>query len=349
MTSNSSNLRLAVVGAGLIGRRHVEIIGRCDGVSVSSVTDPSDEAKAFALERGLPWFRDLPGMLAGDRPDGVIIATPNQLHVEQGLACVGLGLPVLVEKPIAPDVASARSLVEAAAEAKVPVLVGHHRRHNPLIAEARQRLLAGEIGDTVAVHGSFWLFKPDDYFAMDWRTQPGAGPILINLIHDIDLLRHLVGEVAEVQAMTSNRTRGFAVEDTAVIMMRFENGALGTFTVSDTVVAPWSWELTAGENPAYDRTDQTCYTIGGTHGSLELPNGRIWRHEGERSWWSPIGVEPYSVQAEDPLIRQIDHFAAVIRGEAAPLVSGEEGLRSLAVIEAIRRAAETGKAESPGI
>ena len=86
MTSNSSNLRLAVVGAGLIGRRHVEIIGRCDGVSVSSVSDPSDEAKAFALERGLPWFRDLPDMLARDRPDGVIIATPNQLHVEQGLA-----------------------------------------------------------------------------------------------------------------------------------------------------------------------------------------------------------------------------------------------------------------------
>ena len=202
---------------------------------------------------------------------------------------------------------------------------------------------AGEIGRIVAVHGSFWLYKPADYFDAAWRTQPGAGPILINLIHDIDLLRHLVGEIAAVQAMTANHTCGFAVEDSAAILLRFGNGALGTFTVSDTVVAPWSWELTAGENPAYDRTDQTCYTIGGTHGSLELPNGRIWRHEGERSWWSPIRSEPYTVGLEDPLVRQIHHFAQVIRGAEAPLVSGEEGLRTLQVIEAIQEAAATGR------
>lgn len=342
-----SDVRIAVVGAGLIGRRHVEIIRQCGGVCVASITDPAEAACGFAQQQGIPHFPSLPGMLAADRPDGVIIATPNQLHEEQGLQCVAAGLPVLVEKPIASSAEAGARLVEAAAAAGVPLQVGHHRRHNPLIAEAKRLLDEGVIGRTVAVHGSFWLYKPDDYFDVAWRSQPGAGPILINLIHDIDLLRHLVGEIAEVQAMTAGRTRGFAVEDTAAILLRFENGALGTFTVSDTIVAPWSWELTAGENPAYDHTDQTCYTIGGTHGSLELPNGRVWRHEGARSWWSPIEVAPYSVPPEDPLVRQIEQFARVIRGEEAPLVSGEEGLRTLQVVEAIQKAAASGKMEPP--
>ena len=344
--NRTAPIRLAIAGAGLIGRRHADIIGQCEGVSVASITDPAPEAQAFAAEQNLPWYPSLSDMLAADPPDGVIIATPNQMHVENGLECITAGLPILVEKPIAADTVSGAALVDTAEAAGVPVLVGHHRRHNPLIAEAKRRLEAGAVGQVVAAHGMFWLYKPADYFNAAWRTQPGAGPILINLIHDIDLLRHLVGEIASVLAVTANRTRGFAVEDTAAIILRFKNGALGTFTVSDTIVAPWSWELTAAENPAYDQTGQTCYTIGGTEGSLELPNGRIWQHDGPRSWWSPIRAEACTVAPQDPLVRQIHHFAQVIRGEATPLVSGEEGLRTLQVVEAIQRAAASGMAEA---
>ena len=335
-------IRLAIAGAGLIGRRHAEIIGQCDGVEVTSIIDPAPSARAFAAEHAFPWYPSLTEMLATDQPDGIIVATPNQMHVENGLECIAAGIPLLVEKPIAPDVASATRLVDAAEQASVPVLVGHHRRHNPLIQEAKRRIDSGAIGRVVAVHGMFWLYKPDDYYNVAWRSQPGAGPILINLIHDVDLLRYLCGEVASVQAIKSNRTRGFAVEDTAAIILHFDSGALGTISVSDTVVAPWSWELTAGENPAYDQTDQTCYTIGGTHGSLELPNGRIWSHPEKRSWWEKIECAPYSVEPQDPLVLQILHFAQVIKGTAQPLVSGLEGLRTLQVIEAIQQAAASG-------
>ncbi len=287
-------------------------------------------------------------MLAADRPDGVIVATPNQLHVEHGRQCLGAGLPLLVEKPIADESRSATGLVEQAERLGIPLLVGHHRRHNPIVRAAKARIESGAIGEVVAVQAACWLYKPEGYFDAAWRTRPGAGPVFINLIHDVDLLRHLLGEVVAVQAFDSRQARGHEVEDTAAILLRFEGGALASVTVSDSIVAPWSWELTAAENPAYPATGQSCYLIGGTRGALEIPAGRIWSQKGERSWWRPLDRATYAVEPRDPLDLQLCHFCDVIEGKAAPLVSGREALRSLQVIEAILAAARSGRTTSPG-
>jgi predicted dehydrogenase len=343
----SDPVSLAVVGAGAIGRAHVAAISREPGARLAAVVDPAESARAYADELGVPWHADLAALLAGPRPDGVVIATPNELHVEQGLACVAAGVAALVEKPIAVDVASARRLVEAAEAAGVPLLVGHHRRHNPLVAAAHAALSERRIGTVVAVQATCWLYKPAEYFAVDWRRRPGSGPVILNQIHDIDLMRHLVGEIVAVHALDSAAVRGHEVEDTAAVVMRFATGALGTMTVSDTVVGPWSWELTAGENPAYPATGASCYLIGGTHGSLELPGLRLWRNREARSWWEPLEVETLGVVPEDPLVRQIRQFAKVIRGEEPPLVPGRQGLRTLAVIEAMRRSAARGEPAVP--
>lgn len=343
----TDTVSIAVAGAGLIGKRHVEAIASArETVRLHAIIDPAEGAAGYAAGLGVPWFPSLAAMIAAGRPDGIILATPNQLHVENGLECVAAGIPALVEKPIASDIVSARRLVETAEAAGIPLLVGHHRRHNPLIAAARAVIAAGALGRIVTVHGMFWLYKPDDYFEAEWRRQPGAGPLVVNLIHDVDLLRHLCGEIVSVQAMASNAMRGNPIEETAVVLLSFGSGALGTVNISDTVVAPWSWEFTAKENPAYPQTDEACYLIGGTHASLELPKLRLWRHEDKRSWWEPITSKPVAFDREDPLIRQIRHFAAVIRGESEPLVSGREGLRTLEVVEAIRRSAEAGAAVS---
>jgi len=87
----------------------------------------------------------------------------------------------------------------------------------------------------------------------------------------VDLLRYLCGDVVSVQALESNHFRGNAVEDTAVILLRFASGAMGTVNVSDTIAAPWSCEFTSGESPAYTHTPETCFWIGGTRGSLTIP------------------------------------------------------------------------------
>ncbi len=344
MSSDSGKpFRIAVAGAGLIGKRHVQAIDRCNAAIVSAIVDPDPATRGFADSIGCDWHASISDMLGADRPDGVIIATPNQMHVDNGLECVRARVLVLVEKPISDNAGAAAQLVAEAADLDVPVLVGHHRRHNPLISAARQKIESGAIGNIVAVHAACWLYKPDDYFNVAWRTRQGAGPVFINLIHDVDLLRYLVGEVVSVQAADSTHARQHDVEDTAAIIVGFANGALGTISVSDSIVAPWSWELTAAENPAYPETSETCYFIGGSHGSLEVPKGKIWTQDGERSWWQPIDQTAYDTPSGDPLDLQIEHFCAVIAGTEQPLVSGLEGLKSLKVIEAIKASARDGR------
>jgi predicted dehydrogenase len=341
-----SPVRLAVVGAGLIGARHIAHIADHPDARLVSIVDPAPAAEALAAHHGARHFASLDDLLAAAKPDGIILASPNSLHVAQGLKTIAAGIPTLVEKPISDDVASGERLVAAARANAVPLLVGHHRRHNPLVAHAKSVIDAGELGQLIAAHAFFWLRKPDPYFETVWRREPGGGSRLINCIHDIDLLRHFLGEIEAVQAFESRAIRGFPVDETTVATLRFANGALGTITISDTIVAPWSWEHNASENRTFPRADQNFLMIGGTHASLAVPRLDLWRHMGERDWLAPLSAHRLAIPEQDPLIRQIGHFARVIRGDEAPLVTGEDGLNNLRVTAALARAAESGKTEA---
>ena len=345
-------LRLAVAGAGLIGRRHVEIIEASPACSLDAIADPSPDARAYADERGAPWFATLADLLDDRRPDGIIIATPNQLHVEQGLQCIQAGIPALVEKPVADTLASGLRLLEAATAANARILVGHHRCYSTVMARAVETIRAGTLGQIVAVVGTSLFYKAETEGYFDgpnaWRRQPGGGPVLINIIHEIGNLRALVGEIVEVQAMTANAARGFPVEDTAAMTFRFDNGALGTFMLSDAAASDRNWEHTSGEDKARfaagHTDDDDCYLVCGTLGSLAIPTMRLQRYPSpqERSWHKPLPTSRIDTVVADPLVAQIDHFCDVIRGSAAPRVSIRDGVQNLRVVEAIKRAAETG-------
>jgi len=339
----SNRVKLAVLGAGLIGKRHFGHVLNEPEAELIAIVDPTPAAKDLAAEHGVRWVPSFAELLKIERPDGIIVATPNQVHVQNGLESVAAGVPALIEKPIADDLASAERLVEAAEAARVPLLVGHHRRHNPLMKKAKGVIESGQLGRILAVNAMFWLFKPDDYFDVEWRRQAGAGPVFLNLIHDIDNLRYLFGEVVSVQARESNAVRGNAVEETAVILLEFESGLLATVSVSDSVAAPWSWEMTTGENPVYPKVDESCYFIGGTHGSLTIPTLDLWKNSNKRSWWEPLDKSRITFEDADPLILQIRQFCRVIRGEETPLVSGREGLNTLRVISAVKHAAQSGE------
>lgn len=340
-------VRIAVAGAGLIGQRHIEEIDASGAAELAAIVDPFDSADEVAARYAVRRYGLLADLFATDRPDGVILATPNQLHVEGGLECVAAGVPVIVEKPIGDAVGAATRLVEAGEAAGVPVLTGHHRNYSPIMARARETIRSGALGDLVAVVGTALFYKPDDYFDVGggWRTQPGGGPILLNLIHEVNNLLSLVGDIVRVQAVTSNAIRGFAVEDTAAMVFTFANGALGTFLLSDTAASPRSWEQTSLENQSYDsHPDEDCYHIAGTRGSLSVPTMRVRVYQGTPSWWEPLTSSVVEIERTDPLANQISHFAAVIRGEQQPVCSGRDGLKTLKVVDAVVEAARTGGA-----
>lgn len=340
-----SNLRLAIVGLGLVGKRHAEAVDMVSDVELVAVVEPSESGQDAAIGMGVQCFETIDAMLESVRPDGVILATPTLLHVEQAMTCIEHKCPVLVEKPIGVSALEAHALVQLASNRDIPLLVGHHRRHNPLIRKARQAIDDGLIGDIRALQGTCWFYKPDHYFeAAPWRKLEGAGPISVNLVHDIDLIRYLCGDVLAVQAVAKPSVRGFENEDLASALLEFENGAIGTISVSDSVVAPWSWEFTSRENPAYPPIPESCYLIGGAEGSISLPDLRVWTHQGrQQDWWTPLSATTLTRDASDPLVNQVAHFRDVILQKVSPLVSGSEGLKTLQVIEAIQVSAQTRK------
>jgi len=335
-------IRLAIVGYGLIGQRHAQAVAAAPGVELAAIVEPEGSTSLAAVDDSVKIFADIKKMLREANPDGVIIASPTKLHISHARSCIEANIPTLVEKPISDDLVAARRLTKDATEANVALLVGHHRRFNPIIKKVHDLIRAGEIGYVRAINAICWFYKPDDYFeTAPWRKMKGAGPVSVNLIHDIDLMRYFCGEVETVQAQFADAKRGYENEDLGSAILRFASGAIGTVTVSDSIASPWSWEFTSGENSAYPCTEQSTYFIGGSEGSLSVPDLKIWRHEGEVDWWRPMRAECSKTTQSDPLLNQVIHFRRVILGLDPPLVSGLEGTRSLEVIDAIQRAAIT--------
>jgi predicted dehydrogenase len=339
-----SKTQIALFGAGTIGRTHIDRISRSGNLQLAGIADPSAAGKALAHSLNVPWFADHIALLETVKPHGAVVATPNALHIAQALGCLERGVPVLVEKPVADTVAEAQVLVDAQARSGVPVLVGHHRRYNPINRRARAIVQSGQLGQIVAAHVMALFLKPEPYFDAAWRRQKGGGPILINLIHEIDMLRFLCGEITSVQAMASNAVRGFAVEDTAAAVLRFANGAVGTVLLSDTATSAWHWDMSSGEQDQYPRQSTQSHFLSGTHGSLSLPDLEYWSYKGERSWHAEISMEQTPVHKADPYTAQLQHFAAVIAGTEDPLCSALDGQRTLQATLAVSEAASTGMA-----
>ena len=340
-------LRIAVAGAGYIGQAHIAAIQQTPGLRLSAIVDPSETGQSVAAQHGVAHFHDLGVLLADARPDAIVLATPNPLHVPQAIQCAAAGVAILLEKPVAVTAADGAKLLAGLGAHSSRVLVGHHRTHSGIMQAAKTCVDSGVLGRLVCVTGRATFYKPAEYFAAaPWRSQAGAGPILLNMIHEVHNFRMLFGEVRAVQAVVSHATRGYVVEDSAAITFEFESGALGTFMLSDCAASPSSWEQTSQENKAYaSYPTQDCYEVTGTNGSLSVPTMRLHRYatDAARSWWLPFETEQWPLDVVDPIQAQMQHFEAVIRGDALPAVTVEDGLRNLEVTEAIVQAASSGQ------
>lgn len=342
-----SILRVLVSGPGLIGRVHARLIqARADCKVACIVSRSSEKSAAFAAELGVPFFTDIEEALDAVHVDAAIISSPNVHHYGQAKACIEKHIPTLIEKPITSSIQDAKSVVDCARRVGVAVLVGDHRMYNPLLEQAKHFLDSAMFGKLVAVQGAALFYKPAHYFQEGpWRAQPGGGPILINLIHEVGVMRYLCGSIEGVSAIESRNVRRFDVEDTVALAFRFSSGALGSFVLSDTAASSKSWEMTTGENPAYPHfRTENCYHFAGTHGSLDFPTLRVryYPENTDPSWWKPFKIQKLNCDMERPLEQQIAHFIDVARGNAQPRVSAHDGYSNLKVLEGIRIAIQTG-------
>lgn len=322
-------LPVAVIGAGSIGRRHIDVVQACPSTILAVVIEPQAEQRERLAGAGLPVAARIDDAPAQVR--AAIIATPTPAHYMATLSCLARGWAVLVEKPIAATLDEAREMIAAAEDADLPLVVGHHRRCHPFSITARAAL--DQIGNPVGVQGLWSLRKHAAYFDAEWRKQPGAGPLMTNLSHEIDLLHFLLGGITEVSALLSSARRGLAIEDTAALALRLENGVLGSFLMSDAGASPWAFEAACGENPAIAASGEDYLRITGTAGALAFPSLTRWggSGSGEVEWSKPLArSDGPGFSAVDPLQEQIARFAAVVAGgEDDVLCSGRDGLRAL--------------------
>jgi predicted dehydrogenase len=348
MTSVSQKISIAIIGVGLIGPRHARTVVDSPEAELFAIVDPLPKSASLAEELGAQYFKSVQNLVGNpNKPDAAIVCTPNHTHVLVAKELAAAGIHVLVEKPISTDIESGKDLIKFAKDSGIKLLVGHHRRFNPYVVAAKKEILSGSLGNIVAVSGLWTLCKPMEYFdaPAEWRRGQTGGVILINLIHEVDLLHHLIGPIVRVYAEKTRSRRGYEAEEGAAITFRFASGAVGTFVVSDNVASPYNFESGTGENPLIPRTHGVdFYRIFGTSGTLSVPDMAKWSYAGSiKSWHEPMVKTNIEVSDATPFELQLAHFIEVVKGEEEPSCDGKAGLAALIVCDAVKQALESGQ------
>ncbi len=328
--------QILVAGAGLIGIRHCRHIAELPGMNLAGVIEHDAERLKGLNAPGFASFE------AVDVPvDGVVIATPTHLHREHARQAAMRGWHMLIEKPVAETLEEADEIVDIAERGGVKTLVGHHRRHHGLVQKLKSLVEGGAIGRPIGTAMIWAMGKPDNYFKGNWRDGPHGSPVLINLVHDIDLLRFVLGEISHVTAMAGLKLRGKERVESGTASLDFENGAVGSILFSDASASPWGFEAGTGENPNIATTGQDMLWIIGQRGGISFPSLTVW--SGAADWSKAPLMVRHEAQSGIPLVRQLEHFCAVMNGKCAPLCSAEDGRQTLSVALKVQAAMEGAK------
>ena len=315
-----------IVGPGRIASSQIApAIAACPTTTlVSVVSRDQRRAEDFARAHGAATsLDDYAKMLADPAVDAVYIATPNAAHAEQVIAAARAGKHVLCDKPLALTVADARRCVEECRSAGVRLGIMFQTRYHDGLADAAKLVRDGALGKVVVAEVTM---SGGRNLPKGWRTDPGlAGLGTLNNIgvHALDLLRYLLGaEVTEVTAMTDSEP-GYRVDTTALVLLRFANGALGY--------------VHADQSAPCARDDIVLY---GSEGRVLGANLSRPGRDGTLSVIAAAGERSVPASSHDAYRRVIEAFADAVAHGRDPSPSGEDGLRSVelttAIAEAIR-------------
>jgi predicted dehydrogenase len=340
----SKKARLASIGVGMVGEVHARYLPTEELCEYVAISDPDPSKKSLADKHGVAFYTDYKEMIAKEKLDGVVVSVPNDDHLRIGTYCADHGLHIFMEKPIASSVEDAEQIIEAAERNNVQLAVGHHRRFNPLMTAMKGILERGELGKLLGISVIWAMYKPAEYFVQGaWRKEPGGGPILINLIHEIDGLRYVCGEIESIYAEVSNAARGFKVEDTVAVTIRLKGDVLANILLTDTAPSIWAYEATMGEFDHFEPGGGNIYHFFGTKGSLAFPEMLkvSYPEDAHWGWRDPFKREHLDLRSENPYPHQMHSFCKVVLGEEQPRTSGRDGLQTVKVAIAVGESART--------
>jgi predicted dehydrogenase len=331
-TPTETPLRVGLVGLGTMGRNHLRVLAGRPDCRVVALADPVAEARASAAavvpEAAL--FADPLALVAEAEFDALVVAAPTTAHAELALAAVELGIPVLVEKPLAATVEDAAEVLRASRSRGVPVAVGHIERFNPAVRELGRRLADGWLSTVYAIAsrraGPFPARIRDVGVTIDLAT------------HDVDILSWIAGErPARVYAETARRIHTDH-EDLLFGLLHFPSGATGMLDVNWLTPAKRRQLVVVGEEGMFELdylTQRLTFTRAPDVAHPTLIRGYAPTFEG------PVVEIP--VEATEPLAAELDDFLGAVRSGRPPLVDAEDGLWAVALAAALLRAAAEGR------
>jgi UDP-N-acetyl-2-amino-2-deoxyglucuronate dehydrogenase len=336
-----------IVGAGVIAAMHAAAIATLPGARLAAVTDVAEgAAAAFAAAWGCTAEPSLDRLLARPDVDVVCVCVPSGLHAEVGVRVARAGKHLVVEKPIDVTLAAADRLIEAVREAGVALTVISQHRFDLGLAELRRLLADGALGRLVLGEASTKWYRTQAYYdSAAWRgTWAMDGGSLMNQgIHYVDLLRWCMGPVAEITTLMATQAHQVEVEDTALALVRFGSGAVGTILSSTAAFPGFPQRL----------------EVTGTEGTVIVKDGRIVRRafgaavtgDGASGGGDGAGAAGAAGAAADPAAidvashaAQIADLLAAIEEGRPPAVDGAAGRDALEIVCAVYESARTGLA-----
>ena len=335
-------LKFALVGCGRIAKRHSELLGlgQIPNATLSAVCD-IDEAKAqkLASQFGVPAFTDMHRMMTDADVDVVVILTESGRHAEHTCALAKYGKHIVVEKPMALSLDDADAMIRVCDLAGIKLFVVKQNRFNVPVVQLRKALEQGRFGKLVLGTVRVRWSRDQKYYDQDsWRgTWALDGGVLTNQAsHHVDLLEWMMGDVESVYAMTTTALVNIESEDTAVVALRFRNGALGVIEAT-TAVRPKDLEGSV--------------SVLGEGGSVEIGGFavnqmKIWQFTqptaGDEDVIAKYSVNPPNVYGFGHQA-YYEHVVDCILNRKTQLVDGLQGRKSLELISAINESVETGQ------
>jgi UDP-N-acetyl-2-amino-2-deoxyglucuronate dehydrogenase len=332
-------IQVGLVGGGNITETHARATTAIPGTEIVAIYGTNSEKVAtLCSEHGGQPYQDFDAFLKHKPMHLVIIGSPSGLHATQGIAAARCGLHVLTEKPIDICVARADALIEAARESGVRLGVIFQDRKKPHIRELKKWVEQGLLGKILFVDARVKWYRPPEYYANSrWRGSKaldGGGALINQGVHTVDLLLWLLGDVVRVQARTSTQLHKIEAEDTAVAILEFASGAVGQF------------HATTAAYPGYPRRVE----ITGTEGTVILEHDRIVAANlRSASAATAILIESGGDQNQSASSATVSDFRGhqavvqdflqAVKENRAPACDGIEGRRSVALVEAMYRAA----------